>query len=189
MRCLVTSLMFLCGLLTAAQAQVSTPSAEQMVQQLKSVPRTRSLRNLNVEASSAQNPSAEAASPEPTPVDVAEASATARPSLSLLIQFDFNSARVSPLSQQALANLSQALQSPELVQSRFAVEGHTDAKGAADYNRRLSAQRAQAVAEVLKGHGVQPERLQPAGKGASELANSEQPFAPENRRVRIVNLD
>ena len=173
MRPLFTCLIFLGGLMTDAQAQpqVPAPTAEQMVQQLKSVPRTRSLRNLNVEPG------------------VAEAPEAARPSLSLLIQFDFNSARVSAVSQQALANLSQALQSPDLLQSRFAVEGHTDAKGAADYNRRLSAQRAQAVAEVLKGYGVQPDRLQASGKGASELANSEQPFAPENRRVRIVNLD
>lgn len=114
---------------------------------------------------------------------------TVRPSLSLLIQFDFNSARVRPESQQALANLSVALQSPELRNSTFALEGHTDAKGSADYNVRLSALRAQAVRDYLVGRGVEQVRLQASGKGASELANLEQPFAPENRRVRIVNLD
>ena len=114
---------------------------------------------------------------------------TVRPSLSLLIQFDFNSARVRPESQQALANLSVALQSPELRNSTFALEGHTDAKGSADYNVRLSALRAQAVRDYLMGRGVEQVRLQASGKGASELANLEQPFAPENRRVRIVNLD
>ena len=114
---------------------------------------------------------------------------TVRPSLSLLIQFDFNSARVRPESQQALANLSVALQSPELRNSTFALEGHTDAKGSADYNLRLSALRAQAVRDYLMGRGVEQGRLQASGKGASELANVEQPFAPENRRVRIVNLD
>ena len=112
-----------------------------------------------------------------------------RPSLSLLIQFDFISARVRPESQQALANLSVALQSPELRNSTFALEGHTDAKGSADYNVRLSALRAQAVRDYLMGRGIEQVRLQASGKGASELANVEQPFAPENRRVRIVNLD
>lgn len=121
------------------------------------------------------------------PVELAQP--TVRPSLSLLIQFDFNSARVRPESQQALANLSVALQSPELRNSTFALEGHTDAKGSADYNVRLSAMRAQAVRDYLMGRGVEQGRLQAAGKGASELANVEQPFAPENRRVRIVNLD
>ena len=121
------------------------------------------------------------------PVELAQP--TVRPSLSLLIQFDFNSARVRPESQQALANLSVALQSPELRNSTFALEGHTDAKGSADYNFRLSALRAQAVRDYLMGRGVEQGRLQASGKGASELANVEQPFAPENRRVRIVNLD
>ena len=83
-----------------------------------------------------------------------------RPSLSLLIQFDFNSARVRPESQQALANLSVALQSPELRNSTFALEGHTDAKGSADYNVRLSALRAQAVRDYLMGRGVEQVRLQ-----------------------------
>lgn len=73
--------------------------------------------------------------------------------------------------------------------SRFAVEGHTDAKGDADYNQKLSEARAQAVRDFLKTRGVDQDRLVVAGKGATDLANSDQPFAAENRRVRIVNLD
>jgi outer membrane protein OmpA-like peptidoglycan-associated protein len=107
----------------------------------------------------------------------------------LLIQFDFNSARVRPESQQALANLSQALQSTELLASNFAVEGHTDAKGGKDYNQKLSQQRAQAVSDFLKAQGVVENRLRAAGKGSTELANPADPFAAENRRVRIVNLE
>lgn len=169
-------------------AQTVAPSTEQMIQQLKA-PRTRSLRNLAVEAVPATavvdaNQASDA--PEPT---VVSAAPVRRPSLSLLIQFDFNSAHVRPESQQALANLSQALQSTELLGSSFAVEGHTDAKGSADYNQKLSQQRAQAVRDFLKIKGVDEGRLLAAGKGATELANADQPFAAENRRVRIVNLD
>ena len=112
-----------------------------------------------------------------------------RPSLSLHIQFDFNSASIRPESQQALLNLALALQSPELQASSFAVEGHTDAKGSADYNLRLSEQRAQAVKAFLGQQGVPAARLSASGKGASQLANAAHPFAAENRRVRIVNLD
>jgi outer membrane protein OmpA-like peptidoglycan-associated protein len=144
-----------------------------MVEQLKvqpaAAPRTRSLRNLTVEA--------------------ADATPAARPSLSLLIQFDFNSARVKPESQQALSNLAQALQSKELVDSKFAVEGHTDAKGRTDYNLKLSQQRADAVRAFLAGNGVTDTRLQAVGKGSTELANTTDPLAAENRRVRIVNLN
>lgn len=163
-------------------AQTSTPSTEQMIQQLKA-PRTRGLRNLSVEpvAVPAVGDNSVSAAQTVAPV--------VRPSLSLLIQFDFNSARVRSESQQALANLSQALQSPELLSANFAVEGHTDAKGGKDYNQKLSQQRAQAVSDFLKAQGVAEVRLTAAGKGASELANTTDPFAAENRRVRIVNLD
>ena len=150
----------------------TAPSAREMVEQLKTqptAPRTRGLRNLTVEA---------VAAPE-----------AAKPSLSLLIQFDFNSAKVLPVSQQALVNLGQAMQSSELVDVKFAVEGHTDAKGKPDYNLKLSELRAQAVSAVLAGHGVTVARLTAVGKGATELANSADPTASENRRVRIVNLN
>ena len=109
--------------------------------------------------------------------------------MSLLIQFDFNSVKVKPESQQALSNLAQALQSKELVDSKFAVEGHTDAKGRADYNLKLSQQRADAVRAFLASNGVVDARLQAVGKGSSELANTADPLAAENRRVRIVNLN
>ncbi len=209
-RQIITLLALACLLpVDMAGAQTATPNAEQMIEQLKS-PRTRGKRNLSVEATTpgaagaAGAPAAAGAAgaagapaPSPAPADsAATASASdagapeaSRPSLSLLIQFDFNSARVRPESQQALANLSQALQSPVLADSRFAIEGHTDAKGRDDYNRKLSEQRAQAVTEFLAARGVQAKRLSPVGKGASELANPADPFAAENRRVRIVNLD
>lgn len=177
----------------------STPSAEQMVEQLKAPPRTRGLRNLTVEAANpatsvtnaaTSTPNADASpaavgAPAPAPVAQPEA----KPTLSLLIQFDLNSARVKPESQQALANLAQALQSAALQGSKFAVEGHTDATGRSDHNLRLSQQRADAVRDILVTQGVTGQRLQTAGKGSSELANPAAPSAAENRRVRIVNLD
>ena len=180
-------------------AQTTHPSAEQMIEQLKA-PRTRSLRNLSVEAvpASGQESAAVATSPaaDKTGTSGAQAQAGAassaapvRPSLSLQIQFDFNSATIRPESKQALVNLALALQSAELQASSFAVEGHTDAKGTADYNLNLSEQRAQAVKSFLAQQGVQVARLSATGKGATQLANAAQPYAPENRRVRIVNLD
>ncbi len=167
-------------------AQTAAPSAEQMVEQLKA-PRTRSLRNLTVEAVPAAGQAPAVAAGAHAAPDLA--APPQRPSLSLHIQFDFNSASIRPESQQALLNLALALQSPELQASSFAVEGHTDAKGSADYNLRLSEQRAQAVKAFLGQQGVPAARLSASGKGASQLANAAHPFAAENRRVRIVNLD
>ena len=209
-RITVTGLVSICCMLPALAQTPATPSTEKMIEQLKA-PRTRSLRNLLVEEVRSKTEPGPGAEVPPTAGEASSATTTAssaqppgpqhgasgtaapatvaRPSLSLLIQFDFDSAKVRPESQEALFNLSQALQSADLLGSRFAIEGHTDAKGSADYNRKLSELRAQAVRDFLRGKGVDQERLVASGKGASELANAAQPFAPENRRVRIVNLD
>lgn len=156
----------LLGLSTLAFGQTAAPSSAQMVEQLKSPPRTRSLRNLVV---------------EDAPVT--------RPSLSLNIQFDFDSSHVRAESMEALHNLATALSSPALAGSKFAVEGHTDAKGNPEYNRKLSESRAYAVRDLLTSMGVDASQLVASGKGASELANAADPLAAENRRVRVVNLD
>lgn len=183
----------LCTLCTGVFAQAAAPSAQEMIEQLKppSGPRLRSLRNFTVESTNAPaSVATEAPTGAQTAADrVPTTGPVQKPSLSLLIQFDFNSARIRPESQQALLNLSQALNAAELAGSQFAVEGHTDAKGLADYNQKLSQQRAEAVQSYLAKNGVAVARLTAAGKGASQLANPSNPLGAENRRVRIVNLD
>lgn len=182
----------------SAQAQTAAPSAQQMIEQLQAPApgsaRTRGLRNLTVEsthsaASDGKEAPTQASTTSAAPSGSGQTAPQAKPSLSLLIQFDFNSALIRPESQQALLNLSQALNSPELSPSKFAVEGHTDAKGLAAYNQKLSQQRAEAVQSFLVKNGVTASRLLAAGKGSTQLANADNPLAAENRRVRIVNLD
>lgn len=205
--CLLVSLLVCLSWPLGSTAQVSptssgTPSAAQMVEQLKAPSRTRSLAGMvgGGEGGATRNLTIEAQQPDAAPATntAVAGSATAnanpnatpvRPSLSLQIQFDFNSAKVRAESQQALSNLAQALRSPELLAANFAVEGHTDAKGRADYNQKLSQSRAEAVREYLAQQGVDAGRLQASGKGSSDLANSSDPYAAENRRVRIVNLN
>jgi outer membrane protein OmpA-like peptidoglycan-associated protein len=80
------------------------------------------------------------------------------------------------------------MQSPELQAAQFAVEGHTDAKGSAKSNLKLSLERARAVAQLLISQGVSAERLQPTGKGTSDPADTANPYAAVNRRVRVVRL-
>lgn len=182
MRSLV--LMFLFALAGPVLAQAVAPSTEQMIQQLRTPPVTRSLRNLRVEAAP-EGAAANGAAGQPAEPPAAPQ----RPSLSLSIQFDFDSARIRPESLLALSNLATALGSAALLPSRFVIEGHTDAKGTPDYNRRLSDQRALAVKDLLIAKGIEGARLLSVGKGASEPANAAAPLAPENRRVKIVNLD
>jgi len=168
---------------SAALAQDAAPNTEQMIEALK--PRTRSLRNLVVGEAAASAPVAAAGEPATMPPEPA----TARPSLSMAIRFDFASARLRPEGAAVLDRLATALQASDLRAGRFLIEGHTDAKGVADYNLRLSQQRADEVRRYLQLHGVDEQRLSAVGRGSQEPANAAQPLAAENRRVRIVNLE
>lgn len=152
---------------------VAAQDTQQIVEALKppaTAPRTRGLRNLRVDQ-----------------VDVAP-SATQAPSISLTIGFEFDSSTISTESHQTLKTLATALQSPELHALNFQIEGHTDGKGKSDYNQRLSQSRAHAVKHQLEKLGVEGSRLNSVGKGDTELVNRQDPFAAENRRVKIVTL-
>ena len=145
-----------------AQQPIQSATADQLVDKL-APPKalTRSLRNL---------------APEPRKID-------------LMIQFDFNSARLQETSRPLLTSLAEAMGSERIKALHFKVEGHTDAVGKASYNQQLSEKRAQSVLEFLSGKGVEKDRLLAEGKGSSELLLPDKPDAMENRRVRITTLN
>ena len=149
-----------------AYASESEVDRETIIESLKPKPqaKTRSLRNLTVEKS------------EP-------------PSISLTIQFQFDSAEVSEKSRNQLDVLADAMRSNELLEYSFKIEGHTDAKGSSTYNQKLSERRAASVRDILYAKGISRERLETLGKGSSELVNATDPFAAENRRVKFITVD
>jgi outer membrane protein OmpA-like peptidoglycan-associated protein len=105
----------------------------------------------------------------------------------LLITFATGSSELTPETIKVLETVARALQSDKLAGFAFRIEGHADPRGGAEYNLKLSEERAQSVAAYLTSKlGVLPERIQPVGKGSSELLNPTQPEAVENRRVTIV---
>jgi outer membrane protein OmpA-like peptidoglycan-associated protein len=193
----LAAIVFECPTLAQQVPQTSAPNTQQMIEALK--PRTRSLRNLVVgeiaASAPASVPSVSAAStvnggrPEATIGPAGSERAAPRPSLSMAIRFDFDSARLRPEGAAVLDRLAAALQTSELKESRFLIEGHTDAKGGAEYNLRLSQLRADEVQRYLLAQGVARPRLSAVGRGAQEPANPGAPLAAENRRVRIVNVE
>lgn len=66
--------------------------------------------------------------------------------------------------------------------------GHTDSLGNADYNLRLSADRAQAVMEYLISKGIEPFRIESEGLGASRPIsnNTTEEGRQLNRRVEFM---
>ena len=68
------------------------------------------------------------------------------------------------------------------------VEGHTDSTGNADYNRRLSQQRADSVRNHLAGRGIANNRVSTAGLGEDRpiADNSTAAGRQQNRRVEII---
>ncbi len=186
---------------------LANPSTDELVEQLKA-PRTRSLnqkRNLVISKDGEPQPAASvpAGGTAPTAPTAPNASASAsasasattpvtaepRASVSLSIQFDFNSAVLLPEGASTLKRLAAAMQSESLRADRFLIEGHTDAKGAKDFNQRLSKNRAESVRRYLIEQGVSDKRLVAEGKGFSDLANKTDPLSAENRRVKVVNLE
>lgn len=110
-------------------------------------------------------------------------------SVAVSINFQTNSKNINNSDAKLLGNIAQAMNSPQLTNCYFVVEGHTDAKGNDYYNLWLSQERAREVKNQLDNHQVAGRRLVVVGKGESQLFNNKQPLARENRRVvfRVIN--
>ncbi len=105
------------------------------------------------------------------------------------IVFDFDSATIRPESYETIGLMADALHHPYLLQYRFLVIGHTDAKGDRTYNLNLSQKRAESIRDALTTtFRVDPARLDAVGLGEEELRDPANPFAQVNRRVQLINI-
>ena len=105
------------------------------------------------------------------------------------IQFELNSAEISPAARPSIDALGTALQNGQLKSSSFLLAGHTDATGAPAYNQTLSERRALAVRKLLIDEfKLANSQFIAVGYGPERLKDTVNPNARENRRVQIVNL-
>jgi len=104
--------------------------------------------------------------------------------------FDVNRATIKPESYALLDQVAGVLVENTKL-SRVRVEGHTDARGSAAANRKLSTLRAQSVVAYLVGQGVAVERLEAVGFGPDRpLDPGRSPAAHDlNRRVEFVIVE
>ena len=79
------------------------------------------------------------------------------------IFYDFDKATLRPESKTALDDLVKLLnENPNIT---IELSAHTDYKGSAEYNKRLSQRRAESVVNYLIEHGIAADRLTPVGYG------------------------
>ena len=107
----------------------------------------------------------------------------------LLINFELNSAKLTPQGRSNARAFAEALKSPALSSYRFELAGHTDASGTAERNGVLSQARADAVKQFLVAQGVAADRLDSKGFGSSQLIDPGHPNAADNRRVEGLRLN
>ncbi len=106
------------------------------------------------------------------------------------ILFDFDKATIRADSKATLDEIAKFLKANTSI--KVVVAGHTDAKGAFDYNVDLSRRRAIAVVDALvKDYGIAASRLQAFGVGmASPVAsNDNEAGQAKNRRVELVKMN
>ncbi len=120
------------------------------------------------------------APPPPPPAPVSEKVSYQSDAL-----FDFDRSVLKPDAQAKLTDLVDKTKGINL--EVIIATGHTDAVGGADYNQRLSVERANAVKKFLTDKGVEPSRVYTEGKGkGSPVAdNSTSEGRSKNRRVEV----
>jgi outer membrane protein OmpA-like peptidoglycan-associated protein len=110
----------------------------------------------------------------------------------LMVNFEFDSDRLTPAAQANLDQFATALRDPRVKQNlrgeKFAIDGFTDATGAEYYNKGLSQRRAAAVVNYLQQKGVDRTALVAKGFGPAK-PRAPDPFDPINRRVETHLVD
>lgn len=95
--------------------------------------------------------------------------------------FDYDSSQLKPGAYSEIRRVSDILN--KYPQTTIEVGGHTDTRGAEEYNQKLSEQRAEAVKAELINNGVAANRIMAVGYGESRPISSDHAM---NRRVEIV---
>ncbi|MFT7583420.1 MAG: outer membrane protein OmpA-like peptidoglycan-associated protein [Myxococcota bacterium] len=95
------------------------------------------------------------------------------------VQFKTAKAKILPQSFGLLNQVADVMQIiPEY--EYISVEGHTDSRGSARYNKKLSQRRAKSVREYLLGRGIPNDKLRAFGFG------EERPIAPNDTKDNLA---
>ncbi len=106
--------------------------------------------------------------------------------LSQGLLFAKGSAAIEGRGAEAIRKIAPALNAKQDMEIN--VEGHTDSDGNPDLNWKLSAERAQNVAKILIGAGVEPKRIIASGRASFRpvAPNDTEANKSKNRRTEII---
>lgn len=110
--------------------------------------------------------------------------------IGFVVEFDYDKASINPASMPRIVEKAEQIKRalevyPEMT---LYIDGHTDSKGSAAYNKRLSQQRAASVVEALESNGVAQGALTPRGLGEEvpKCTNDTDEGRQCNRRVEVT---
>jgi len=103
------------------------------------------------------------------------------------VEFDTGRATIRPTSDPLLNAVLRVLKEHQEI-LRLEVQGHTDSRGSARYNRRLSQKRAESVMAWLVMNGIDQARLTAVGYGEDKPIDSNRTRTGRqaNRRVQFI---
>ena len=132
-----------------------------------------------------RHPAAQSAAPAAAPAVAASAPAT-MPNLGT-IHFETDQATLTPEAQNTLQQAAAYMkQNPN---AHLRLEGYTDSTGTPGHNASLADRRAYAVANFLKGQGIEGSRLTGEGFGQAQPVNTNatESGKADNRRVELFS--
>jgi outer membrane protein OmpA-like peptidoglycan-associated protein len=116
-------------------------------------------------------------------------SQTAEAKINIQVLFDFDSDNLASEGLQSVEQMARAIEQLNLNESSvILLIGHTDSKGAEQYNQNLSERRARAVLKKLSESASIRARIKAEGRGESELRypGDTRDVHRRNRRVELV---
>jgi outer membrane protein OmpA-like peptidoglycan-associated protein len=100
--------------------------------------------------------------------------------------FDFNSSTLQGGARQNLREFAESMN--EFQETDILIVGHTDAKGADEYNQGMSERRVQSATDFLVQQGISANRIRTEGRGETEpiATNETAEGRTLNRRVEVA---
>jgi outer membrane protein OmpA-like peptidoglycan-associated protein len=99
--------------------------------------------------------------------------------------FEFESAKLGESDKHELHAVAECLDTGALKDTKIGVVGHADPRGTGETNAELGMDRAEAVADYLVQHGVEPDRVTMQSVGET-MASTDPDDWPANRRVDLI---